>query len=250
MRARLLESEAMQDIEVFVEARRRIQVETIDDWTIRRTRTAKAIIEILVGDCIVTSRANLEAAGIRTAAEACANAENLIALSPESDRKLRDLEEFLLRRFYHHESLMRNSQKVQGWLGGLFERLCRRPEGMPGYFRRFIPQHGLERARLRLHRRHDRPLLPQVVRADLSRPRIGDGKETATMQKLITIYLDNTVYSKGKMIVGCFADKHGLIEEHLQDDLREGWTIKALHGFGGNSDGLNVRGWLAVLLEK
>ncbi|MEN6575413.1 MAG: deoxyguanosinetriphosphate triphosphohydrolase [Phycisphaerales bacterium] len=146
MRARLLESESMQDIEIFVEAEHHVQAKEIDDWTIRRTRTAKAIIDVLVGDCIETSRANIDAAGIRTAAEACARSENLISLSAEDDRRLRDLEDFLLRRFYHHESLVQTAKKVEGWLGELFERLCRKPEGMPGYFQRFIPQHGLERA--------------------------------------------------------------------------------------------------------
>ncbi|HNS20187.1 MAG TPA: dNTP triphosphohydrolase [Sedimentisphaerales bacterium] len=146
MRARLLDPDSMRDIEIFAEAEHRVQARQIDDWTIRRTRTAKAIIDALVGDCIETSRANLAAAGIRTVAEVCARAENLISLSAESDRKLRVLEDFLLRCFYHHESLVETSRKVQGWLGELFERLCRRPEEMPGYFRRFIPQHGLERA--------------------------------------------------------------------------------------------------------
>ena len=146
MRARLLEPESMGHIEIFAEAQRRIQVEAIDDWTIRRTRTAKAIIDALVGDCIETSRTRLAAAGIRTAAEACARAENLISLSAESERKLVTLEDFLLQRFYHHESLVQTSQKVRGWLAELFERLCRQPDGMPGYFQRFIPAHGLERA--------------------------------------------------------------------------------------------------------
>ncbi len=146
MRARLLKSESMGHIEIFMEAGRRIQVDAIEDWTIRRTRTAKAIIDALVGDCIETSRARIAAAGIRTAAEACARAENLISLSAESERKLVTLEDFLLQRFYHHESLVQTSQKVRGWLAELFERLCRQPDGMPGYFQRFIPAHGLERA--------------------------------------------------------------------------------------------------------
>ena len=146
MRARLLEPEAMQHIEIFAEAGLRIHVEQIDDWTIRRTRTAKAIIDTLVGDCIETSRASLVAAGIRTAAEACARVENLISLSPESERKLMELEEFLLQRFYHHVSIVQTSESVRGWLAELFGRLCGHPESMPGYFRRFIPQHGLPRA--------------------------------------------------------------------------------------------------------
>ena len=70
------------------------------------------------------------------------------------------------------------------------------------------------------------------------------------MQELVTIYLDNTAYGKGKMIVGSFADKHGLIEEHLQAELADGWQIKDVVGFGGSADALAVRGWLAVLLEK
>jgi hypothetical protein len=70
------------------------------------------------------------------------------------------------------------------------------------------------------------------------------------MQKLVTIYLDNAAYAKGRMLVGSFADQHGLVEEHLRADLAVGWRVASITGFGGNSDHLTVRGWLAVLLEK
>jgi len=70
------------------------------------------------------------------------------------------------------------------------------------------------------------------------------------MQKLLTIYLDNGAYGQGKMIVGSYADKHGLVEEHITPYLQDGWKIISITGFGGNSDGLTVRGWLAVLIEK
>jgi hypothetical protein len=69
-------------------------------------------------------------------------------------------------------------------------------------------------------------------------------------QKLVTIYLDNTAYAKGKLLVASFADKHGLVEEHLTDLLNTGWKIASIHGFGGSSESLAVRGWLTVLLEK
>ena len=69
-------------------------------------------------------------------------------------------------------------------------------------------------------------------------------------QKLVTIYLDNSSYAKGKMIVSSFADKHGLVEEHLQTYLDDGWRLGSITGFGGNSDSITVRGWLAVVLEK
>ncbi len=72
----------------------------------------------------------------------------------------------------------------------------------------------------------------------------------ATSQKLVTIYLDNSAYARGKVLVGSFADKHGLVEEHLKDLLAEGWRAAAIHGFGGNGDSITARGWIAVLLEK
>jgi hypothetical protein len=68
-------------------------------------------------------------------------------------------------------------------------------------------------------------------------------------QKLVTIYLDNMAYAKGKA-VGSFADKHGLVEEHLQAYLDDGWRIGSVSGFGGNSGPISARGWFVVVLEK
>ena len=69
-------------------------------------------------------------------------------------------------------------------------------------------------------------------------------------QKLITIYVDNSAYAGGKMLVGSFGDQHGKVEEHLQSYLDDGWRIGSISGFGGNSESLSVRGWFAVVLEK
>jgi hypothetical protein len=53
-------------------------------------------------------------------------------------------------------------------------------------------------------------------------------------QKLVTIDLDNVGRSHEKKAVGSYADKHGLVDEHLRDVLKKGRPIKAAHGFGGN----------------
>src|SRR5262249_24910427 len=68
------------------------------------------------------------------------------------------------------------------------------------------------------------------------------------MQKLVTIYLDNAAYGSPK-VTGCYADKHGHVEEHLQKYLAEGWQVRSLHGLRGSS-GLCCQGWVAVVLEK
>ena len=69
-------------------------------------------------------------------------------------------------------------------------------------------------------------------------------------QKLVTIYLDNSAYGKAKVLVASYADKHDLVEEHLQTYLDDGWRIGSISGFGGNSDSITARGWFAVVLEK
>jgi hypothetical protein len=69
-------------------------------------------------------------------------------------------------------------------------------------------------------------------------------------QKLVTLYLDNTAYAKSKMLVGSFADKHSLVEEHLGSYLDAGWRIAQVQAFGGGSDALAVRGWVVVVLEQ
>jgi dGTPase len=146
MRARLIDGNQMRDLDLYAEAAHRVGVEHIPDWTIRRTRVAKTITDRLVSDCIDSSRENIARAGITTAYDACNRAEDVIALSPAYDRRLADLEQFLLRNFYLHEALAEAATKARGWLTELFEQLCREPGRMPSYFRGFISDWGLERA--------------------------------------------------------------------------------------------------------
>jgi len=146
LRARLIEGNQMRHVQIYAEATRKVGVERIPDWTIRRTRTAKTITDRLVSDCIDNSRRQITDAGIRTAYDACNRVEDLVSLSPESDRQLAELEQFLYANFYHHERLLAAAQRTRGWLTELFEQLCREPHRMPSYFRDFIPEYGLQRA--------------------------------------------------------------------------------------------------------
>ena len=69
-------------------------------------------------------------------------------------------------------------------------------------------------------------------------------------QKLVTIYLENMAYKKDKALFASLADKHGLVEEHLQSFLDDGWRIGSISGFGGSTEGIAARGWVEVVLEK
>ncbi|MHC4184795.1 MAG: hypothetical protein ACYSR4_02535, partial [Planctomycetota bacterium] len=145
MRARLIGEEQLMEVEIFAEAERRINAGEIKDRTIRRTRTAKTIIDRLVGDCIEASWTALAQANVKTAEQVCARKENLIVLSGESEAGLLELEKFLLENFYQHELLLKAAASAKQWLERLFERLCQQPELMPGYFRRLAEEEGLHR---------------------------------------------------------------------------------------------------------
>jgi len=145
MRAGLIDSEQLKGIEIFAEVESRINAKAIEDRTIRRTRTAKAIIDKLVGDCIDTSKKTMAQANIKTVDDVYDRTEDLIVLTPASDAELAELEEFLLENFYRHRLLLQTLEKVEDWLKQLFERLCQKPQLMPGYFQRFIEQQGLQR---------------------------------------------------------------------------------------------------------
>jgi dGTPase len=132
-------------IKIFTEAQSRINAGAIKDESIRRTRTAKTIIDTLVSDCINASKRNLAESNVRTINDVYGRRENLIVLSSEREGRLVELEEFLLHKFYQHKSLMQTAGKVEKWLGRLFERLCQKPDLMPGYFQRLAAQEGLQR---------------------------------------------------------------------------------------------------------
>jgi len=145
MRAGLIDNGQLKKIQIFTEAQRAISADSIEDPAMRRTRTAKAIIDKLVSDCIDASRENILQKDIKTIDDVYAIAENLVVLSTESEGKLAELEDFLLANFYEHKSLLQTKQKVKKWLSRLFEMLCQQPKLMPGYFQQFIEKQGLQR---------------------------------------------------------------------------------------------------------
>ncbi len=144
LRAGLIKPEQLK-IEIVQQAEERINASELKDWTIRRTRTAKSILDFLVSDCLNASKSELENANIKNISDIYNNRRNLIVISEKSNAMLSELEGFLLQNFYLHPTLNQAAEKIQNWLSSLFEKLCNSPELMPGYFRRFIDDEGLER---------------------------------------------------------------------------------------------------------
>jgi dGTPase len=145
MRADLIDSGQLKNVDLFVEAQSQIRAEAIKDSFIQRTRTVKAIIDGLVSNCINASRKALAKANIKTVDDVCTRSENLIILSNEYGSRFIELEKFLSANFYRHKSLMQTADKVKLWLEQLFEKFCREPNLMPVYFRQLTSQQSLER---------------------------------------------------------------------------------------------------------
>jgi dGTPase len=145
MRAGLIRSEQLKKVEIFTEAQSRINAKAIGDPTVQRTRTAKTIIDMLVSDCIDTSKKTIASVNLKTVDQVYHRSENLITLSAKNNAKLAVLEKFLLQNFYQHKSVTQTAKQIEDWLQQLFEKFCRRGKLMPGYYQKLINQEGLQR---------------------------------------------------------------------------------------------------------
>ncbi len=146
MRAGLINSEQLEEIEIFTGAREAIGAEKIKDPAVSRIRTAKAIIDKLVSDCIEASKETIARANIKSLDEVCQHSDNLIVFSGPNEVKLVALEKFLLQNLYQHKSVTKTAAKVEKGLEQLFARLCQKRELMPPYFQRLISTEGLQRS--------------------------------------------------------------------------------------------------------
>jgi dGTPase len=145
-KARLIQPDQIATLDIVAAAQAEVQVDTIDDWTIKRTRTAKAMLNRLVNDCIETSRAAIAQARVDTVQDVMQCPDVLVAISSEAHAQLQVLEKFLMQNFYLHPRLKQTAVQVEQWLTTLFETICQEPTRMPRYFQSFIPTRGLKRA--------------------------------------------------------------------------------------------------------
>ena len=145
-KARLIQPDQVATLDIVAIARAEVQADTIDDWTIKRTRTAKAMLNRLVNDCIETSLKAIARASVVTTQDVMQASAPLIRISNEANAQLEVLERFLMQNFYLHPKLKQTAAQVEQWLGSLFDRFCREPAQIPDYFQSFIEMRGLKRA--------------------------------------------------------------------------------------------------------
>ncbi|NLW84787.1 MAG: dNTP triphosphohydrolase [Phycisphaerae bacterium] len=145
IRARLIEMDRLDGLELFVQISRQYRLEQIEDFVIRRTRLAKGMLDWLAINAIETSRRLIAAAQCQTWEQITALPETLVRLSEAADAALRQIEAFLMDQMYLHPELRDSARKAEQWLHQLYAALLNHPDRMPTYYQHMIPAEGLER---------------------------------------------------------------------------------------------------------
>jgi dGTPase len=145
MRAKLIDTEDLKDISLFREAYEKIDAGQIKDSSTRRIRTAKAIIDILVSNCIETSRKNISDSKVQNLEDVYNCEYNLITVSQEKVSELNRLEEFLFNYFYKHPRIAESAKKSRRQIETIFSYYCKNPGELPARFQDNIASEGLER---------------------------------------------------------------------------------------------------------
>lgn len=146
MRAGLISEEELCEIELFRIAQEMISAGSIEEASIRKTRTAKKIIDFLVSDCLNTSKGLIDSERIGSLDDVYNADKPLISLSDDARRQIEELEETLLNNMYLHPELKNSAKKTEQWLTKLFESCCKNPDSMPGSYKKLIPEFGVERS--------------------------------------------------------------------------------------------------------
>jgi dGTPase len=145
LRSLFLSDEQVKEIAICAEVIKDFRLERIDDVFVRRNRLAKKIMDRLVSDVIETSLRAIDDGNILQLSDVYCRNDNIVSVSGDVEKKLCELEDFLMSELYNSDKLRELNKDVNGWLGKLFEKFCSKPELMPKYYQSFIDQFGLER---------------------------------------------------------------------------------------------------------
>ncbi len=145
LRAGIIVFEQLKNLEIITDACKQIRADLIKDNTVLRTRTAKAIIDILARDCIETSKEKIEESNIKSAEEVYTFSENFIIFSQVNELRLKTLEDFLMQNFYMAEQVISEAQKIKTKSRKLFDKLADKPKLMPPFYQKLIETEGMQR---------------------------------------------------------------------------------------------------------
>jgi len=138
LRADLLEWDALAELALWRRATDVLRAEGDGDARTLRPRVTVVLIDLLVSDLIESSASRLERAAPKSAREACAAPDALVAFSPEIAAEKSAVARYLLENFYRNHRVVRMAAKAERILGDLWRAYAADS--------RQLPPHVLERA--------------------------------------------------------------------------------------------------------
>ena len=135
----------IREVALFREAHDDALARGLGDDRMARHHVVRWIIDRCVSDLIGTSRESLEAAGVRSVADVRRAGRRLVAYSPETAARVRELKDFLFRNMYRHYRVVRMGDKAGRILRDLFESYVAEPRQLPPHFQKQLERDGVHR---------------------------------------------------------------------------------------------------------
>mgnify|MGYP000035225815 CR=1 FL=1 len=115
----------------------------LDD--INRHRIIRQLVGLLVTDMIEATDQRLKDSAVKSAVDIQRLKHNVIGFSEETQRRNRELKDFLYKNLYRHYRVVRMQVKAERLISDLFNAYCAEPSILPGSVQPFIAKRGLER---------------------------------------------------------------------------------------------------------
>jgi dGTPase len=100
---------------------------------------------LMVSDMLQTTDTRLKESGARSALEIQQLSHNVIGYSEDTQRRNRELKDFLYTSLYRHYRVMRMQVKAEHIITDLFNSYHAEPLILPDHVQEWIPTRGLER---------------------------------------------------------------------------------------------------------
>ncbi len=143
----ILETADLVDLALFRQASEDFAESLADLGPDQRTRRiAKLLIDLMVTDGLRTSRAAIDAAGVRGVRDVCAQPDRLVRMSEALRAKVRQLEEVLMTRVYRHYRVMRMMTKAKRFIHEIFNAYLASPDQLAPKYRQQMKTDGPRQA--------------------------------------------------------------------------------------------------------
>jgi dGTPase len=148
LRAGLIAFETLLEVPMVAQGWAEVRARYPDVDPLRlRPELIRQQIGMMVNDVVTATRANIEAAGVRTADDVRAAGWTLAGFSPAMAEREATLKAFMYANLYHHPRQLEVAQAAREVVSGLFAAYLDRPDALPDGWRAIASEDPVAKAR-------------------------------------------------------------------------------------------------------